>query len=335
MSLRRRSRRQVSPAYLIVGEDSYLRSRLREQIIAAAVPPEARGMAVAEFSLEETPLGEVLGRAAMRPLFSPSQVLVLSDLEALGEKQLDQLEKYLEAPLESTVLVFEAGRLDRRTRAARLLLEVCEVMAAESPEDSAALQGLLHRWADERGLKLEPEAAEDLVFVVGTDQGRLRSELAKLHAYVGDRGEVSRQDVAALVTPARQFNVFDLADLLAERRRADALVRLRRLLERGQNPVGIVGSLAWLYRQLLQAQASPSGAPTGKAAQALRAPPSRREQLLRQARRFSPQELRAAFAALLEADLALKSSPPDPTAVLEALVAQLTPQAGVGERPSR
>ncbi|MFQ5723135.1 MAG: DNA polymerase III subunit delta [Terriglobia bacterium] len=334
MSLRRRSRRQGSPAYLIVGEDSYLRSRLREQIVAAAVPPEARGMAVAKFSLEETPLGEVLGRAATAPLFSPSQVLVLSDVEALGEKELDQLEKYLEAPPESTVLVFEVGRLDRRTRAARLLLEVCELMAAESPDDSAAVRAL-QRWADERGLKLEPEAAEELVFAVGSDQGRLRSELAKLHAYVGDRGEVSRQDVAALVTPARQFSVFDLAGLLAERRRADVLVRLRRLLEAGESPVGIVGLLAWLYRQLLQAQALPPSAPTWKAAQSLRAPRSRVEQLLRQARRFSPQELRTAFAALQDADVALKSSPPDPTAVLEALVAQLTPPSEVREPRSR
>ena len=323
MALRHPDRPLSHFAYLIVGEDSYLRTRRREEIIAANVPAEGRAFAVAQFSLEQTPLGEVLWQAATRPLLSPRQVLVISAVEALEDQQLTQLEEYFDAPADFTVLVFEAERLDRRTRAARLLLERCEVWSAESPEDSAAVP-LLHQLAKELGVKLSQEAAEELVFALGNDQGRLRAELEKLRAYVGERAAVTADDVAAVVSPARQFSVFELADLLAERRRADALVRLRQLLQAGESPMGIVGLLSWLYRQLLQARALPPSTPVWKAAQTLRAPRTRVEGLLRQARRFQPEELRAAFAALLEADVTLKSSPPDPTAVLEALVVRLT-----------
>jgi DNA polymerase-3 subunit delta len=308
---------------LVVGEDSYLRTQYRERIIAAHVPEEARAFAVAQFSLGRTPLPTALSQAATRPMLSPRQVLVLSDVEALSEEDLRDLEHYLAAPADFTVLIFEAERLDRRTRVARLLLENCELYEAESPDDQGAVASAA-RFSEELAIELDRETAEELVFALGSDQGRLYSELAKLRAYVGEGGRVTSSEVAALVSRARQFSVFDLVDLLAERRRGDALARLRQLLEGGESPIGIVGLLAWLYRQLLQAQALPRGTPGWKAAQSLRAPRSRVEALLRQASKFSPQELRAAFAALLEADVALKSSPANPTAVLEMLVVRLT-----------
>ena len=108
------------------------------------------------------------------------------------------------------------------------------------------------------------------------------------------------------------------------------LLLLRRLLEAGESPVGIVGMLAWLYRQLLQAQALPRSAPAWQAAKVLRAPRTRIEPLLRQARKFRREDLQEAFVLLSEADVTLKSSPPDPVAILETLVVRLTCPAQVG-----
>lgn len=331
MAPRTPSHRSARTAYLVVGEDTYLRTCQREEIIAANVPAEARAFAVAEFSLERTRLAEVLARAATRPLLSPHQVLILSDVEGLDDEQLTQLEEYFAAPADFTVLVFEAEKVDRRTRAARILEENCQLCTADSPDDRAAV-GTAQLFAREFGLKLDRETAEELVFVLGNDQGRLRAELQKLRAYVGGHEGVTTKDLAAIVSPARQFSVFDLADLLAERRRPEALARLRQLLEAGESPMGIVGLLAWLYRQLLQAQALPGDTPAWKAAQALRAPRARVEGLLRQARKFPPDEVRRAFAALLEADVALKSSPPNPAAVVEMLIARLTAVKAEEER---
>lgn len=331
MAPRRSGRRLLSLAYLLVGEDAFLRQRRREEIIAANVPEEGRAFAVTQLSLGRTPLAAALSQAAMRPMLSPRQVLILDGVEALDDEAVGQLEDYFAAPTDFTVLVFEAEKLDRRTRAARLLLANCQVYAADSPDDNAAAR-CLEEFAAELGVQLDAATAEELVFVLGNDQGRLRAELEKLRTYVGEGGKVTTDAVALLVSPARQFRVFELADLLGEHRRADALARLRRLLEAGESPIGIVGLLAWLYRQLLTAQALPRSTPVWKAAQVLRAPSARVEALLRQAGRFSPEELREAFAVLLEADVALKSSPPNPAAVLEALVVRLTTVGEAGAR---
>ncbi len=323
MAARRPSRRSASHAYLIVGADSYLRSQAREQIIAEVVSAEVRDFAVARFSLERTSLGAVLAQALTRPMLSPVQVLVMTDLDGIKDEVLAELGKYFSAPADFTVLVFEAEELDRRTRLWHLLQRHCEVVEAESVDDRDALEAT-GRFARELGLAVDAATAEDLVFAVGPNQGLLRAELEKLRAFAGKEGRVTSVDLESLVTPARRFSVFELSGLLAERRRDEALRRLRKLLLDGESPIGIVGLLAWAYRQLWQARALPPNTPVWRAMRTLRAPESRVPMLLRQAKQFSLEELRGAFAALLDADVALRSSPPSPEAILEMLVIELT-----------
>lgn len=323
MAARRPSRRSASHAYLIAGADSYLRSQAREKIIAEKVPAEVRDFAVGRFSLERTPLGTVLAQALNRPMLSPVQVLVMTDLDGVKDDALAELEGYFSAPANFTVLVFEAEELDQRTRLARLLLEHCEFVDAKSRDGQDALEAT-RQFARELGLAVDAATAQDLVFAVGPNQGLLRAELEKLRAFAGKEGRVTSADLETLVSPARRFSVFELSALLAERRQDEALQRLRKLLQDGESPVGIVGLLAWLYRKLLQARALPPNTPAWRVARALRAPESRVTMLLRQAKRFSLEELRGAFAALLDADVALKSSPASPEAILEALVIELS-----------
>ncbi|MGH9862471.1 MAG: DNA polymerase III subunit delta, partial [Candidatus Acidiferrales bacterium] len=138
MAARRPSRRPASPAYLIVGPDSYLRSQARERIIGAHVPAEVRDFAVGRFSLERTPLGTVLAQALNRPMLSPVQVLVITELEGVKEEALAELEEYFSTPADFTVLVFEAEELDRRTRLWHVLERHCEVVEAEPGDDRDA-----------------------------------------------------------------------------------------------------------------------------------------------------------------------------------------------------
>ncbi len=317
--------------HLIEGEDSYLRQKIRGEIVEKLVPEDARAFAVQEFSLGRTGLAEVERAAAAPTLLSPRQVLVLREVERLGDEDVERLEGLLESLPECTVLIFEEEHLDKRTRVARLLQGKCERHEAESPDGAEAVRAT-EEWAQGIGLKLSRERAEDLVFVLGPDQGRLHAELEKLRAFVGDSREVTMDDLAAVVTAARQFSVFDMVDFLAERRRTEALALLERLLAQGENPIGLVGLLAWLYRQLLIARELPAGISPYKAAAALRAPTTRVAQLLRQARRFQPEELRRGLAALAEADEVLKSSPPDPRVVVELLVVRLTGAAPAPQR---
>lgn len=310
--------------FLLLGDDAYLRDQFREEIIQKFLKPEDREYGLARVDLAQEPLLQVLGRALSPGLFAARQVLVLTRVEKLREEEVKHLEAYFDSPAEQTVLIFEAARLDKRTRGAKLLLENCEVHEVDSPEDDAFVLEAVGRFAKELGVQLERNAAEDLVFAVGNNLGLLRREMEKLQVFAGDGGTIQQEDVAALVTQARNFNVFEMADFLAERRRGQALLRLRRMLAMGESPIGVVGALAYVFRQLLRARKLPRNSSSWQAAKTLRMQGARAEAMVRQAHKFSSGQLRKGLGRLLAADIALKSSAPDPVAILETLVVDLT-----------
>ncbi|MCI0404404.1 MAG: DNA polymerase III subunit delta [Acidobacteria bacterium] len=296
------------------------------------VPEEARAFAVREYSLARTGLDEVRRAASTPTLLSPRQVLILRDAESLGEEEIEQLEELLDSLPEFTLLLFDEAKLDRRTRVYQLLSRKCEEHKADSPPDAIAEQKVV-QMARELGLRLSRERAADLVDAVGPNLGLLKREVEKLRSFVGEGKEVTANDLQAVVVPARRFIVFTLLDHLADRSRAHVLERLRRLLLQGENPIAIVGLLAWLYRQLFIVVARPPGMPMERVRSRIQAKHENAEKIMRVSGKFRKRQLQEAFAALREADDALKSSPPDPQAVVELLVARLTQSVGAQPEP--
>ena len=152
-------------------------------------------------------------------------------------------------------------------------------------------------------------------------------ELEKLATYAQGPRRITAADVEALVVAARKNTVWQLTEMLASRRRRDALAFLDNLLREGEEPIGIVGALAWMYRKLIEARDLPAHTSGFQAARQLGMRPEAAEAAVRQAHRIPKSELLAGLVALAEADSQLKSSNPDPRALMEFLIARLTTPA--------
>ena len=135
---------------------------------------------------------------------------------------------------------------------------------------------------------------------------------------------ITAADVELLVVAARKNTVWQLTEMLASRRRRDALAFLDNLLREGEQPIGIVGALAWTYRKLIEARDLPAHTGGFQAARQLGMRPEAAEAAVRQAHRVPKEELLSGLVALAEADSQLKSSNPDPRALMEFLIARLT-----------
>jgi DNA polymerase-3 subunit delta len=267
-------------------------------------------------------------------MLSPQQLVFLEDAEAiekLGEKARDEavktIEAYLENPASFTVLVIEANGLDQRMRLAKVLLEkalVVEVGLGEDVDARVAAAAVLAKsLAKEEGVELEKGAAEDLAEFVGGDLLRLKTEIGKLATYAGDRKTVKRTDVAALVISEKSATIWEVADFLAARQPKRALEFFERLLREGEEPLQMLGAMAWMYRKLIEA--SELRAANGwQAARALGMRPEQAELALQNARKISRERLLKGLQALQEADNRLKGGTKEPHAVMEFLVWELS-----------
>jgi DNA polymerase-3 subunit delta len=329
----------------LLGGDLYLRDLCREKLVEAWVPEASREWGVARFDAAEVPLGRILQHAQTPPMFAPRQVLFVADLEALeelGEAERDAaveaLAAYLDEPAPFTALVLEAAALDERMKLSKLLAEKTLVVDCALPGDdekNAPLAvAMTLRMARELGAEIERPAAEELVDRHDATLARIRMELEKLAAYAGERGRITLADVDALVVSGRKHTVWELTEMLASRQRDRALAFLESLLREGEEPAGLVGAMAWMYRTLLQAQELPAGASKYQAMRELRLREPTAEIVLRHARRIPRERLLAGLGALYEADSRLKSGPADPRAVMEFLLAELIGPPATGKAES-
>jgi DNA polymerase III subunit delta len=328
------------PAVLLLGDEPYLRDTCRAQLIEKYVPKAARAWAVSRFSAGRGQAQAALDQAQTLPMLSPEQLVFLEETEAiqdLGEKNREQtiqaIEAYLRNPAPFTVLVFEASGLDQRMRLAKLLTDkalVVEVGRGEAVDQRiAAGIGLAKTLASERGIVFEKGAAEDLAEFVGGDLMRLKTEMDKLASYAANRGTVHRQDVSALVVAEKSTTIWEVAELLATRQPKQALEFLDRLLREGEEPLQMLGAMAWMFRKLVEASEIPNLAHGWQAARALGMRPEQAELAIQSARKIPKDKLLLGLLALQQADNRLKSGGEDARAVMEFLVWQLS-----AERPA-
>jgi DNA polymerase-3 subunit delta len=319
-------------AVVLLGTDHYLREMCRSRIIESCVPEAARDWAVARLSARDAGWDEILQRAEMMPMLASRQVIIVEDAESterLGEKSREEiveaLEKYLSSPAPFTILLLEAAELDRRQRFYKLLSEKALIVELTIGNESAA--ALATQMAKELGAEIDRDAAAILAEMLNSEPARIRVELEKLATYALGRGRISAGDVETLVVAARKNTVWQLADMLASRKRDAAFAFLDNLLREGEQPAGIVGALAWMYRKLIEARDLPPHTNGFQAARQLSMRPEAAETAVRQAHRIPKKDLLAGLVALSEADSRLKSANPDPRATMEFLIARLTSSA--------
>jgi DNA polymerase III subunit delta len=322
------------PGVLLLGTEAYLRDLCHKAIVDAYVPEELREWAVTRLSARDESVSTILGQAQTIPMFAPRQVIFVSDAEAwekVGDESRDalaaELSRYFDNPSPSTLLVFEAAKLDQRMRLARIFAEKTLVVATELSEDPAVrsrvVGPLVHEMAKKLKVVLDADAAEELVEILNGELAAIHTEMEKLTTYVGAKGRISHADVELLVISSKKYSVWELAGMLASRKPADAMRFLDRLLQDGEEPVGLVGGLAYMYRKLLEAQELPRGITGGAAAGRLHMYAKTAEIAVQQCRNFSKAQLVEGLRALYETDSLLKSGGPSQRVLMESLVLQL------------
>ena len=333
-------------AIVLEGSDPYLRDLCRNKIIDSYVPEPMRDWALARIAVRGGDWSEMFQRAETMPMLAPCQVLLVDGAETIQGRAKDDdagdedesdagddprkdtlkaFAEYLEKPAPFTVLVFEVPKLDHRQRLYKILAEHGLIVELTLGNESAA--SLAAQMAKDLGVEIDRPAAALLADILNGEPARIQLEIQKLASYAQGRGRITSADVEELVVAARKNTVWQLADMLATRRRDAAFEFLDNLLREGEEPIGLVGVLAWMYRKLIEARDLPAHTSGFQAARPLGMRPEAAEAAVCNAHRIPKQDLINGLIALAEADNQLKSSNPNPRALMEFLIARLTSSA--------
>lgn len=298
---------KLLPIYFLAGEERLLSDR-----VVTALRSVVLADSVAEFnhdqvSAGEVKAGQVLQLARTVPMMGARRLVEVRDAEAMNAAEMEKLLPYVEAPVDSTVLLFHATKSDLRLKFFKALDREGYLFRFESVRGAPLLR-FLDSEAKRLGARLGGGVAELLVELVGPDFLALSSAVEKLCLFVGEGGQVTAEHVDAIVAQTRQAVIFELTDAVGEGNVSLALRSLESLRQGGEPEQRVVFMIARQIRMIWRAlEALHAGIPPSGLAGVLGVPPFVAQKVAAQAKRFDLPTIEAAHAQIHQADKDLKS----------------------------
>ncbi len=319
---------RVQPLYLLVGCETYLRDEAARNISDAALSGTLlREFNETAFSLLGDSAMSAVAAAEQLPMMSERRVVRIKDFAKLRDADEEILVRYLERPLDSTVMVFLADDLDKRKKLTKTLLATCAVVEFPAVKDAEA-----KAWARTRLKELKTSADDrvlsEIVRLVGTNLQTLSSELEKLAAAAIETRQITAEMVDQLIDRSRELSNFDLGDQLVAGDRRRALETLHRLLEDDVAPVMLLGLIAGNYHRLALAKELLKRGKRDEVYRLIYGPPAKRDAFMNTLQRSDARRIARGIQLIAAADLAIKSSlggggPKGARLQLEVLVCEL------------
>lgn len=186
----------------------------------------------------------------------------------------------------------------------------------------------LPKWIQDRvkakGGAMELSAVNELAEHIGADLRLLDTEIEKLLIYRAD-GQVTADDVRALVAAVQESNIFDLVDALGRRETDVALDLLQKQLDQNAQPPYLLAMITRQFRLLLQMKdLAARGLTFNAAREQLKLHPFVAQKTWTQASNFTLTRLEEIYRKLLDTDIAIKTGRSEPGVALEVLIVDLT-----------
>jgi DNA polymerase-3 subunit delta len=319
---------RVQPLYLLVGTETYLRDAAARNLSDAALSGTLlREFNETSFSLLTDAAMSAIAAAEQLPMMSERRVVRIKDFARLRDADEEVIIRYLDRPLDSTVLVFVADELDKRKKLTKALLASCAVVEFPAVKDAEA-----KAWARTRLKELKTTADDrvlsEVVRLVGTNLQTLSSELEKLAAAAIETRQITAEMVEQLIDRSRELSNFDLGDQLVAGDRRRALETLHRLLEDDVAPVMLLGLIAGNYHRLALAKELLKRGRRDEVYRLIYGPPAKRDAFMNTLQRSEASRIARGIQLIAAADLAIKSSlggggPKGARLQLEVLVCEL------------
>ena len=314
---------ELAPVLLVSGAEGLLADRAVERVIGLARAADP-GVEVTRLDGADYAVG-TLGVVSSPSLFAEDKVVVVDALEKGPDELLADVTAYVGSPPPGVVLVLRHGGGVRGKKLLDLLRSsgvpavACDVIKSDS-DKSAFVSAELRR----AGRRADAAAVRALVDAVGSDLRELASACAQL---VADTSGLIGADVVERYYGGRiEATGFRVADAAVGGQAGQAVALLRHALATGVDPVPIVAALAAKLRVLAKV-AGVRGRGAG-AVRDLGLAPWQTDRALQDLRRWTPEGLAGAIAAVAQADAEVKGEGRDPRFAVERAVLRVAQAAG-------
>lgn len=210
--------RKFSPIYILMGEESYYIDRISDCIADSVLRPEERDFNQTILFGADTTAAQLADMARGLPMMAERRVIIVKESQGL-RGSTERLEKYMEHPASSTVLVLchKNGSIDRRKRLVTLAQQNGIVFESKKKRDYE-LPAFIESYLQTRHATIDRKAAQMVADHVGADLSRLVSELDKVLISLSDSDRrITPEVVEREIGVSKDYNAFELRNAIVNK----------------------------------------------------------------------------------------------------------------------
>lgn len=282
-----------------------------------------------DFTLED-----IITTAQTVPFGAGKRCAIVYDFlwEKLKKKELKVLEKCLSSLSSNTMLIFVRTEENLLQPAKKILTtvftsaEIVELNVRSEQESAEMLQDMFSK----EHIKINKLYCADIVERCKNDPLLLGNEFAKLCAYAKafNKKQIAEEDIDLMVSYEPEQNIFKLGNAVLKDDLNYAYSALTKLFAQAQQSTAIVGSLRFVFSDLLIAKLALMGRHSeaelhNDFKNTFKGKTFRIKNALKTAQNFSLEAICNCITILKEADVTLKTSAAEPQGVLQEAICKL------------
>jgi DNA polymerase-3 subunit delta len=314
---------KLEPVYFFTGEEDFLKEEALHKIFEVLVDPKTKDFNSDSFYGGETDAASVVDIASSFPMMAERRLVIYRDIHRCSPKEKQVLLRYVRNPVDTTCLVLTGPKVDIKKGFYKDLSTNATTVVFWPLFDNE-IPNWVQKRVQERGKHISQDGLRTLQNSVGTNLRDLANEIDKLIVYGNARKTIEAEDVKTVVGLTKRSSVFDLANVVAERRFNDSLQILHSLLDAGESGVGLISVLTKHYIMLSKVHhLHHDGLSPEEIAKRANIRPFLVRSYIQQIRNTTQYDFEHAFQLLLEADRHLKSSYQNTRLIMDVLIYKL------------
>lgn len=316
------SKQTPSPLYFIFGDEVYLVNEALKLIQSKSVTRELEDFNLDRFEAPQSSSLHVREAIITLPVMAPRRLVIFKNVQSLKEQDWEPLISLIETPLDSCVFVLVTEKADKRKKYFKKLSRHGVCLELKTPYDNK-----IPLWIDymvtSENIQIDIDAKLLLHQLVGSNLSEIKNEILKIKSYLGDRSHIHGDDVLKVVSNSRIHNIFELTDAIGKKDMPTALDLLTRLLDSGENEIGVFALILRHIRILNLIHKAQSQGLTGqKLSSAVGVHHFFLPQYQKQSRLWNRDQIKDSIKCLHKTDYVLKSSPVPQKIWLENFIIQ-------------
>lgn len=241
--------RQFKRIYLFKGEEGYLRNQYSETLKNALVN-EDDTMNYSYFTGDNIDEAEIIGIGQTLPFLNEYRVVMISDSNVFKGSN-DKLADFLKDVPQETIFIFSEENPDKRSKLYKAITSNGRVIDCAKPSEDVLKRWILSKIKKENK-EITGQAMYEFLSRTGTDMLNISNELEKLICYMGNRNEITIDDVKDICSEVIEEKVFEMIDSMSMHSGAKAMKLYYDLLTNRVSPVKILTLITRQYNILFQ-----------------------------------------------------------------------------------